>query len=106
MQNPFRSEAEAFRFLIRTIAYFAVIAVAALINTWLGVAVFVIATAVIVWWLGRTDARRCGEPRHSERRNPTVAPHGRLRMLRVRQCCETSGVSTPFARSTRMRHSV
>ena len=28
MQNPFRSEAEAFRFLIRTIAYFAVIAVA------------------------------------------------------------------------------
>ena len=26
MQNPFRSEAEAFRFLLRTIAYFAVIA--------------------------------------------------------------------------------
>ena len=51
MQNPFRSEAEAFRFLIRTIAYFAVIAVAALINTWLGVAVFVIATGVVVWWL-------------------------------------------------------
>jgi hypothetical protein len=51
MQNPFRSEAEAFRFLIRTIAYFAVIAVAALINTWLGVAVFVVATGVIVWWL-------------------------------------------------------
>ena len=51
MINPFRSEAEAFRFLIRTIAYFAVIAVAALINTWLGVAVFVVATGVIVWWL-------------------------------------------------------
>jgi hypothetical protein len=51
MQNPFRSEAEAFRFLIRTIAYFAVIAVAALINTWLGLAVFVLATGVIVWWL-------------------------------------------------------
>jgi hypothetical protein len=51
MQNPFRSEAEAFRFLIRTIAYFAVIAIAALINTWLGVAVFVLATGVIVWWL-------------------------------------------------------
>jgi len=59
MQNPFRSEAEAFRFLIRTIAYFAVIAVAALINTWLGVAVFVIATGVIVWWLFfRGDAKR------------------------------------------------
>ena len=51
MQNPFRSEAEAFRFLIRTIAYFAVIAVAALINTWLGVAVFVVATSAVVWWL-------------------------------------------------------
>lgn len=51
MQNPFRSEAEAFRFLIRTIAYFAVIAVAAMINTWLGVAVFVIATGIVVWWL-------------------------------------------------------
>lgn len=59
MINPFRSEAEAFRFLIRTIAYFAVIAVAALINTWLGVAVFVVATGVIVWWLFfRGDAKR------------------------------------------------
>ena len=59
MQNPFRSEAEAFRFLIRTIAYFAVIAVAALINTWLGVAVFVAATGVIVWWLFfRGDPKR------------------------------------------------
>ena len=51
MQNPFRSEAEAFRFVVRTIAYFAVIVVAALINTWLGVAVFVAATGVVVWWL-------------------------------------------------------
>lgn len=51
MQNPFRSEAEAFRFLIRTIAYFAVIAVAALINKWLGVVVFVVATGIVVWWL-------------------------------------------------------
>jgi hypothetical protein len=59
MQNPFRSEAEAFRFLIRTIAYFAVIAVAALIHTWLGVAVFVAATGVIVWWLFfRGDPKR------------------------------------------------
>ena len=59
MQNPFRSEAEAFRFLIRTIVYFAVIAVAALINTWLGVAVFVVATGVVVWWLFfRGDPKR------------------------------------------------
>ncbi len=59
MQNPFRSEAEAFRFLIRTIAYFAVIAVAALINKWLGVVVFVIATGAIVWRLFfRGDEKR------------------------------------------------
>jgi nucleotide-binding universal stress UspA family protein len=51
VQNPFRSEAEAFRFLIRSIAYFAVIVIAALINTWLGVAVFVAATAVVLWWV-------------------------------------------------------
>jgi len=59
MINPFRSEAEAFRFLIRTIAYFAVIAVAALINKWLGVVVFVLATGVVVWWLFfRGDPKR------------------------------------------------
>ena len=51
MQNPFRSEAEAFRFLIRTIAYFAVIVVAALIHKWLGIAVFALATGIVVWWL-------------------------------------------------------
>jgi hypothetical protein len=51
MQNPFRSEQEAFRFLIRTIAFFAVIVVAALINKWLGVAVFLVAAGVVVWWL-------------------------------------------------------
>jgi hypothetical protein len=51
VQNPFRSEAEAFRFVVRTIAYFAVIVVAALINTWLGVAVFLVATGVVLWWV-------------------------------------------------------
>ena len=51
MQNPFRSEAEAFRFLIRTIAFFAVVVAAALVNTWLGVAVFVLGGGVLVWWL-------------------------------------------------------
>ena len=48
MANPLRSEAAAFRFLLLTIGYFALIALAAWINTWLGVAVFVVLTAVIV----------------------------------------------------------
>jgi hypothetical protein len=52
MLNPLRSEAEAFRFLLGSIVYFALIAVAAVINTWLGVVVFVAATAIVVgWWL-------------------------------------------------------
>ena len=40
MRNPFKTEADAFRFLWLTIAYFAVIVLAAWINTWLGVGVF------------------------------------------------------------------
>jgi hypothetical protein len=51
VQNPFRSEAEAFRFVLQTLAYFALIVVAALIHPWLGVAVFVILTGFVIWWL-------------------------------------------------------
>ena len=51
MRNPFRSEAEAFRFVWLTIGYFALIVIASLINRWLGVAVFVVLTAVVAWWL-------------------------------------------------------
>jgi len=50
--NPLRSEAEAFRFLIASIVYFGAIVIAALINEWLGLAVFIVlTTAVVVWWL-------------------------------------------------------
>jgi hypothetical protein len=51
VQNPFRSEAEAFRLVIQTLAYFALIVVAALIHPWLGLAVFVGLTALVIWWL-------------------------------------------------------
>ena len=65
MINPLRSEAEAFRFLIASIVYFGAIVIAALIDKWAGVAVFVVLTAaVVVWWL-RT--RR-------EERPPQTAP--------------------------------
>jgi nucleotide-binding universal stress UspA family protein len=41
MINPFRSEAEAYRFLLLTVGYFAAIAIAALaIDKWAGLAVF------------------------------------------------------------------
>jgi uncharacterized membrane protein (DUF485 family) len=47
--NPLRSEAAAFRFLWLTIAYFALIALAAWINRWLGVVVFLLLTAAAIY---------------------------------------------------------
>jgi hypothetical protein len=58
--NPLRSEAEAFRFLIASIVYFGAIVIAALIDKWFGLAVFVVLSAVVlVWWL---RARRVERP--------------------------------------------
>ena len=56
-RNPFRSEAEAYRFLLLTVGYFALIVVGASIATWLGVVVFVVltATAVILWLRSRSN---------------------------------------------------
>lgn len=48
MENPFRSEAAAFRFLLVTIGAFALIAVGSWIDTWLGVAVWLALTAAAV----------------------------------------------------------
>jgi hypothetical protein len=48
-QNPFRSEADAYRFLLLTIGYFALIVAASLINRWLGLTVFILLTAFAVW---------------------------------------------------------
>ena len=56
-RNPFRSEAEAYRFLLLTVGYFALIVVAASLATWLGVVVFVAltATALILWLRSRSN---------------------------------------------------
>ena len=56
-RNPFRSEAEAYRFLLLTVGYFALIVVAASIATWLGVVVFVALSAVAVglWLRSRSN---------------------------------------------------
>jgi hypothetical protein len=50
MRNPLRSEAEAFRFLLLTIGYFALIVIGAVINTWVGLAVFVVLTVAVVYF--------------------------------------------------------
>jgi hypothetical protein len=93
VRNPFRSEAEAYRFLLLTVGYFALIVAAAAIATWLGVVVFVGLTAAAVWrWLrSRSDepARRASVVRRDddERRilviaNETVGGEELLAILR------------------------
>ncbi|HEX7254376.1 MAG TPA: hypothetical protein VF236_00450 [Gaiellaceae bacterium] len=48
MRNPFRNEADAFRLVLLTVGYFGLIVVAAAINTWLGLAVFVVLTLLAI----------------------------------------------------------
>ena len=62
MRNPLRSEAEAYRFLGVVIVGAAVIIGAAFINTWLGVAVAVIAFAALGWWLRQEPVPGAAEP--------------------------------------------
>jgi GABA permease len=50
VRNPLRSEADAFRFLLLTIGYFALIVIGAVINTWLGLAVFVVLTVIVLYF--------------------------------------------------------
>ena len=55
MKNPFRSEADAFRFVWLTIGFFALIVIGSLIDRRLGLAVFAVLAAVALWWLFRRD---------------------------------------------------
>jgi hypothetical protein len=75
--NPLRSEAEAFRFLIGTIAYFAAIAIASVAGGWeAGLSVFIALSAiVVVWWM---RARRSERP---ERTRPLPHAEGERRIL-------------------------
>jgi hypothetical protein len=93
MQNPFRSEQAAFRFVWLTIGYFALIVIGAAIDRWLGLGVFVVETALIAWWFTRRGDREApirqapGEHSAGERRllvvaNETVAGPELLAELR------------------------
>jgi membrane protein implicated in regulation of membrane protease activity len=48
MRNPFRDEAAAFRLVLLTIGYFALIVAAAAVSRWVGLAMFVVLTAFVV----------------------------------------------------------
>src|SRR5919204_2102271 len=58
MENPFRSEAAAFRFLLMTIGGFALIVLAGLVSDWLGLAVFLLLSAAAVWLYLRQRGER------------------------------------------------
>jgi len=79
VRNPFRSEADAYRLVWLTIGYFVLIVVGALINVWVGVAVFVVETAVVVWWV----FLRRGEEAEPPREAPAPSPEGEHRILVV-----------------------
>ena len=87
MPNPFRSEADAYRFLLLTIGYFAAIVVATLVlGKWVGLAVFLALSAVAIWWLLRTRQ----QPPHQVASHAT--PEGERRILVIAN--ETVGGST------------
>jgi hypothetical protein len=58
MRNPVRSEAEAYRFVLAAVAYFAAIVLAATVGgLWPGIVVFVLATAAVGAWVLFTGRR-------------------------------------------------
>jgi hypothetical protein len=58
MQNPLRSEADAFRFLLIVIGGAAIIVLAAYINTWLGVAAAVVVVVGVARWYWRQPSAK------------------------------------------------
>jgi len=77
--NPLRSEAEAFRFLIASIAYFGLIVIASVAGgKWVGLGVFIALSAVVLGWWAR--ARRYERPRKTAPR-PHAAGERRILVI-------------------------
>jgi hypothetical protein len=79
VRNPIRSEADAFRFVLLTIGYFALVVIGSVINVWLGVAVFVVLTVGVLWWF----VVRRREPDAPVRQAPAASPPEQYRVLVV-----------------------
>ena len=77
MQNPFRTEEQAFRFLWLTIAYSALIVLGSFINVWVGLTVFIVETVVILWWIFARGRREQPPVQHA----PPPHPEGERRIL-------------------------
>jgi hypothetical protein len=71
MQNPFRSEAEAYRFVMLTVGYFAAIVFAKVVfGTWAAFVVFLVLTAAVGYWILRTGRRETPAPTAPAGRHP------------------------------------
>jgi hypothetical protein len=78
VRNPFRTEEEAFRFVWLTILYSGLIVAGSFINVWVGLGVFIVETALIVWWVfGR------GRREQPIQQAPPPHPEGERRILVV-----------------------
>jgi hypothetical protein len=95
VRNPFRDEASAFRLLLLTVGAFALIALGSWINTWLGLAVFLVETVVAVGWYLHARGERpppvrvehrggAGERRILVIANETVAGDELMELVRSR----------------------
>jgi GABA permease len=78
VRNPFRSEEDAFRFVWLTIGYFALIFIGSLVDVVVGIAVFVVVTALALWWFFGRGAREA-----PVRQTPAASPPGEYRILVV-----------------------
>jgi hypothetical protein len=79
MRNPIRSEADAFRLVLLTIGYFALIVIGYVINGWLGLAVFVVLTVAGLWWMLVRRGREAPPPKQA----PPPSPPSEHRVLVV-----------------------
>jgi hypothetical protein len=95
MRNPLRSEAEAFRFLLLTIGYFALIVIGAWINTWVGVAVFALLSAFAVY---SAFLRRSEEPPRPQTA-VEPSPPGETRILVIANETVGGGALTDLIRA-------
>ena len=78
MRNPFRTEEEAFRFVWLTILYSALIVAGSFIDVWVGLGVFVVETALIIWWIFMR-----GRGERPIQQAPPPHPEGERRILVV-----------------------
>jgi len=78
VRNPFRTEEEAFRFVWLTILYSALIVAGSFIDVWVGLGVFLVETALILWWIFARGRQERPIPQA-----PPPHPEGERRILVV-----------------------